>query len=215
MVWIGESGKNLLHLDFADPLLRRNDCSTVLVKESFYLADQNMVRQYVDDGPIVMKDYLGWAERAGQDFFCCPPANWIASGLSFTKALVQGLKETAGIQTFEDMMIVEVLTNEKTVCGAVGIDIYTGEAVLFRTKAVVIGTGGYMPFSMNNTVTDMTGDGPAMAYRAHGDLVPTKQPMGNLYEQSAVILFDCMSRMLKQQMNVSDEEMEKRHRNYE
>lgn len=23
-----------------------------------------------------------------------------------------------------------------------------------------------MPFSMNNTVTDMTGDGPAMAYRA-------------------------------------------------
>ena len=46
-------------------------------------------------------------------------------------------------------------------------------------------------------------------------MVPTKQPMGNLYEQSAVILFDCMSRMLKQQMNVSDEEMEKRHRNYE
>ncbi|GAB2046151.1 FAD-binding protein [Agathobaculum sp. TL06] len=162
----GESGKNLLHLDFADPSFTKERLFDCIVKESFYLADQNMVRQYVDDGPIVIKDYLGWAERAGQDFFCCPPANWIASGLSFTKALVQGLKETAGIQTFEDMMIVEVLTNEKTVCGAVGIDIYTGEAVLFRTKAVVIGTGGYMPFSMNNTVTDMTGDGPAMAYRA-------------------------------------------------
>jgi 6-phospho-3-hexuloisomerase len=56
---------------------------------------------------------------------------------------------------------------------------------------------------------------PAMAWRAKGDLVPTRQPMGNLYEQSAVILFDVMARMLKQQMDVSDEEMEKRHRNYE
>lgn len=72
-----------------------------------------------------------------------------------------------------------------------------------------------VPDSDMGKVADVIVHLPAMAYRAHGDLVPTKQPMGNLYEQSAVILFDCMSRMLKQQMNVSDEEMEKRHRNYE
>ena len=81
----GESGKNLLHLDFADPSFTKERLFDCIVKESFYLADQNMVRQYVDDGPIVMKDYLGWAERAGQDFFCCPPANWIASGLIGTR----------------------------------------------------------------------------------------------------------------------------------
>lgn len=56
---------------------------------------------------------------------------------------------------------------------------------------------------------------PAMAWRAKGDLVPTKQPMGNLYEQAAVLLFDVMSRMLKEQMSISDGEMERRHRNYE
>jgi len=162
----GESGRDVLHLDFADPSFTKAQLFDCIVKESFYLSDQNMVRQYVDEGPVVVKDYLGWAERAGQKFFCCPPANWIASGLSFTKALVQGLKETPGIETFEDVTITEVLITDGRVCGAIGIDVYTGEAILFRAKTVIIGTGGYMPFSMNNTVTDMTGDGPAMAYRA-------------------------------------------------
>lgn len=162
----GESGRDLLGLDFADPSFTKERLFDCIVKESFYLADQNMVRQYVEDGPVVVRDYLGWAERAGLDFFCCPPANWIASGLCFQKALLQGLRETPGIGCFEDIAIVEVLTNGGRACGAVGIDVYTGETILFRAGAVVLGTGGYMPFSFHNTVTDMTGDGPAMAYRA-------------------------------------------------
>ena len=162
----GESGKNILHLDYADPSFTKERLFDCIVKESFYLSDQNMVREYVDDGPVVMKDYLEWAKRSGQDFFCCPPANWIASGLSFTKALSHGLKETPDIVCLEDVMIAEILTDGQKVCGAVGVDIYSGEVILFKAKAVVIGTGGYMPFSMNNTVTDMTGDGPGMAYRA-------------------------------------------------
>lgn len=162
----GESGRDLLHLDFADPSFTKERLFDCIVKESFYLADQNMVRQYVDDGPVAVKEYLGWVERAGLDLFCCPPANWIASGQCFNRALLQGLKETPGITCFEDTVIAEVLTTGGRVCGAIGIDVYTGDAILFRTGAVVLGTGGYMPFSFNNTVTDMTGDGPAIAYRA-------------------------------------------------
>ncbi|MDE7035234.1 MAG: FAD-binding protein, partial [Eubacteriales bacterium] len=162
----GESGRDVLGLDFADPSFTKARLFDCIVKESFYLADQNMVRQYVDDGPLAVKEYLGWVERAGLDLFCCPPANWIASGQCFNKALLQGLKETPGIDCYEDTVITEVLTNGGRVCGAVGIDVYTGDVILFRTGAVVLGTGGYMPFSFNNTVTDMTGDGPAIAYRA-------------------------------------------------
>ena len=162
----GESGRDVLGLDFADPSFTKARLFDCIVKESFYLADQNMVRQYVDDGPLAVKEYLGWVERAGLDLFCCPPANWIASGQFFNKALLQGLKETPGIDCYEDTVITEVLTNGGRVCGAVGIDVYTGDVILFRTGAVVLGTGGYMPFSFNNTVTDMTGDGPAIAYRA-------------------------------------------------
>ena len=166
----GESGRDLLKVDYANPEFTKARMFDCIVKESFFMSDQNMVEQYVEEGPLVIKDYIEWAAHANLDFFCCPPCNWIASGLEFMKALVQGLKETEGIDIVEDVIITEVLTAEGKVCGAIGIDVYTGEAILFRSKTVVIGTGGYMPFSMNNTVTDMTGDGPGMAYRAGAKL---------------------------------------------
>ena len=166
----GESGKELLGLEFADPSFTKKKMFDCIVKESFYLADQNMVKQYVEEGPIVVKEYLGWAKRANQKFFECPPANWIASGLSFTRALVQGLKEAENISIYEDVTIVEVLTTDGKVSGAIGIDIYSGEIILFKAKSIILGTGGFMPFSMNNTVTDMTGDGIGMAFRAGANL---------------------------------------------
>ena len=56
---------------------------------------------------------------------------------------------------------------------------------------------------------------PAATSATKGDLVPTKQPMGSLYEQSAVILYDMMVLALRDMMNMSYEEMRARHRNYE
>ena len=166
----GQSGRDLLGLEEADPAFTKDRMFDCIVKESFFLADQNMVEQYVEEGPAVVKDYMGWAQRAGQDFVFCKPCNWIASGLSFTRALVQGLKETPQVRVVEDVTILEVLTSGGRTCGAIGLDIYSGELILFRCRAVVLGTGGYQPFSRNNTVTDMTGDGPAMAYRAGAKL---------------------------------------------
>ena len=56
---------------------------------------------------------------------------------------------------------------------------------------------------------------PAAAFLAEGDLVPTRQPMGNLYEQSALLLYDMFAIELKKIIGVSGEDMEARHRNYE
>ena len=39
----GESGKNILHLDYADPSFTKERLFDCIVKESFYLSDQNMV----------------------------------------------------------------------------------------------------------------------------------------------------------------------------
>ena len=50
--------------------------------------------------------------------------------------------------------------------GAVGIDIYSGDIIEINAKAVILATGGYNPYSLKCTVSDMTGDGMAMAYRA-------------------------------------------------
>jgi 6-phospho-3-hexuloisomerase len=56
---------------------------------------------------------------------------------------------------------------------------------------------------------------PASVYHGKGNVVPSIQPMGNLFEQSLFILYDLIVILLMEKMNVSSEEMEKRHRNIE
>ncbi|GHU80299.1 silent information regulator protein Sir2 [Clostridia bacterium] len=56
---------------------------------------------------------------------------------------------------------------------------------------------------------------PAAAYHAEGDFVPSRQLMGNLFEQSLFILYDVLIMVLAEEMGVTPAEMEKRHRNVE
>ena len=43
----------------------------------------------------------------------------------------------------------------------------------------------------------------------------THQTMGNLFEQSEVLVFDILTALLRDRMGQTDAEMEKRHRNFE
>ena len=166
----GESGSQILGIDSADAGFTKEKLFDCLVKESFYLAEQNIVQQYVDDSPIVLKDYLSWADRAGSKFMPIQPCGWQASGAHFVKPLQQALKENPEIRVIEDTAIVELLKTDDRVTGAIGINLYSGQLIQINAKAVVIATGGYQPLSLKNTVSDMTGDGPAMAYRAGATL---------------------------------------------
>lgn len=57
---------------------------------------------------------------------------------------------------------------------------------------------------------------PAAVFNGTDDrAVPSIQPMGNLFEQHLYMLFDIIIMMLEEKMQVSHEEMEKRHRNIE
>lgn len=60
---------------------------------------------------------------------------------------------------------------------------------------------------------------PAMAYKAvyhsEEEYVPTAQMMGNQFEQALLIFFDVIVMMLKNEMGLTNEDMEKRHRNVE
>ena len=56
---------------------------------------------------------------------------------------------------------------------------------------------------------------PAEAFLAKGDFVKSKQLMGNLFEQSLFLLYDMLAMQLQQEMGVTPEEMESRHRNVE
>jgi len=167
----GQSGAEVLGYDDVDKTFTRDKMFDCIVKESFFVADQNIVQQYVDESGPALKDYVSWVEHGNFKITRTNrPCGWYSSGLEFTKALAQGVRETGGIQVLEDVTVVEILTSDGVCCGALAIDLYSGEIITIKAKAVVIGTGGYQPFSLKNTVSDMTGDGPAMAYRVGAGL---------------------------------------------
>lgn len=56
---------------------------------------------------------------------------------------------------------------------------------------------------------------PAAVYLGEGDVVASEQPMGSLFEQSALITFDVIIQMMMRRMGVSAERMAARHRNIE
>ena len=56
---------------------------------------------------------------------------------------------------------------------------------------------------------------PAAVYKGKADVVPSTQPMGNLFEQALFILFDQIVIALAERLGVSKPEMAARHRNVE
>ena len=56
---------------------------------------------------------------------------------------------------------------------------------------------------------------PAAVYKGKADVVPSTQPMGNLFEQALLILFDQIVIAVAERLGVSGAEMSVRHRNVE
>jgi succinate dehydrogenase / fumarate reductase flavoprotein subunit len=154
----------------ADPNHTTDVMFEEIVKESFYLSDQDVVEQYVNYCGRSVHELIEWGKRAGQSFFFLPPSEYITSGKALGIACKQGVKETPGIEVMNDVMVQDILVKDGRVIGAMGVDIYSGKLIVFKTKAVILGTGGYQPCSFKCTVSDMTGDGMAMAYRAGAKL---------------------------------------------
>ncbi len=79
------------------------------------------------------------------------------------------------------------------------------------TLAVVTGTPDRKTPQMADTVLWV----PASVFHGKDNVVPSIQLMGNLFEQSLLILFDIIVMMLVDKMGVNKEEMVNRHRNVE
>jgi succinate dehydrogenase/fumarate reductase flavoprotein subunit len=72
---------------------------------------------------------------------------------------------------FEDTMMIDLVTREGRVVGGLGLDIKTGEFIRFKTKAVVMATGGWhKAFWPNTGMRDLSGEGIAMAHRAGAEI---------------------------------------------
>lgn len=163
----GESAAEQIGLTEASQAVDKEQLYRKLVVSSFFTGNQEIEKQYVEKGGEGVKEVLDWAEKAGQKFLFVPGGvAWMTSGRSFGRAVKQGLAEHKDIINYEDVIISDILLSEGKACGAIGFNIYTGEIIKFLARSVVLATGGFQPFSLKNTISDMTGDGIAMAVRA-------------------------------------------------
>lgn len=145
-----------------------------LVREGLYLNNQKMVEKYVEYAPKAMKDVMDWGMRiyGYESVHTEEMARGITTaGILWVRAIRKKVKEL-NIPILEDIMLLDLLTSEGRIAGAIALNIKTGETILIKCKALILATGGWhMAYPFTTGPYDLTGDGIAMAYRAGAELI--------------------------------------------
>ncbi len=97
--------------------------------------------------------------------------------------------------------------------GAIGHIDYVVETAKQRGADAAVITGD--PGGRTAQKADLVLFVPASVYLGKAEVVPSVQPMGNLFEQCLFVLFDMIIMDMREQMGVAFEQMEARHRNLE
>jgi len=98
-------------------------------------------------------------------------------------------------------------------CGEIGHIHYVIEKAKSRGAPVALVTGD--PYKKSAPLADCVLFVPASVYLGTADVVPSCQPMGNLFEQSLLITFDMIVMDLTERRGMTKEKMEGNHRNLE
>ncbi|MBW1997624.1 MAG: FAD-binding protein [Deltaproteobacteria bacterium] len=151
---------------------------------TWLLRSEEIVKLW-DDWGIPMK-YNGKYELAGHALPGNPIYHIHYAGKDQKKILTeQTLKR--GAEILNRVMCFDLITDGNAVTGAMGINTWDDEMVLFKAKTVILGTGSAIrlypasttPAWLFNTRLSPTcvGDGRAMAYRAGAELVNIEIPI--------------------------------------
>jgi fumarate reductase (CoM/CoB) subunit A len=172
------------------------------VKGGEYLNRQKLVRILVEEAPerVLELERLGafWERTDNGENYLLR----IGGGHSYPRSVYledrpgsEMLKAMKGelihrnVNLIENVMITMLLTDEDQVSGALGINVYTGEMLIFKTKSIVLATGGAGQI-YEYTTQDVrnTGDGFALALQAGADLVDMEFvqffPIGLIFPES-------------------------------
>ena len=155
------------------------------LNEGHFLNDPGKVETVADQMPARLRELDEWGmnfsrtESGGinQRYFGAQSFRRTAfagdhTGESLLRTLVDRAQDLS-IPYQENLMITSLLTDENAVEGAVGVDLDTGECVVFNSGAVVLAAGGYAAVYNRHTSRDdeNNGDGPALAYQAGASLM--------------------------------------------
>ena len=98
-------------------------------------------------------------------------------------------------------------------CGEIGHIHYVVEKAKKNGAHIALVTGD--PYKKTAPLADTLLFVPASVYLGTADVVPSIQPMGNLFEQSLFILFDIIIMDLIKELDMTKPKMESNHRNLE
>jgi succinate dehydrogenase / fumarate reductase flavoprotein subunit len=150
------------------------------VKGSDFLADQDVVRTFVDTIPkeIHQLDHWGIPWTRDDDGYISqrpfgghsyPRATLAADKTGFfeMQTLYDQLQRYRSFTRYDELFVTDILVSGGAFAGLLGLDMGSGQTVAIRGKALLVASGGggtlYGFTTYSQTVT---GDGMAMAYRA-------------------------------------------------
>ncbi len=94
------------------------------------------------------------------------------TGLEMIRTLQDKTVQSPGIDVYMECTVARLLKDDGRISGALAYRRETGRFVVFRTKAVVLATGGIgRAYKINSNSWEYTGDGHALAYDAGADLI--------------------------------------------
>ncbi len=94
-----------------------------------------------------------------------------ATGKELTGFILKKVKEQSSVKPFEYTTAVKLLKENNRVTGVQAIDFKTGKNFIFKTKAVILATGGLSRlFTRSTNPHTATGDGIALAYEAGANI---------------------------------------------
>jgi succinate dehydrogenase/fumarate reductase flavoprotein subunit len=149
------------------------------------LCDETLARLLCEDAPECIRELdawgVGWARKnghvtattaPGHDRPRCVYVDFINTGPAVSKTLRTQMARNSNIRKLGDLCVVDLVTSDGTVTGAVGYHLGSGAPVTIAAKATVLATGGLTRlYRRNSASTNMGGDGYALALRAGCTLI--------------------------------------------
>jgi len=137
-----------------------------IVHQGFYLNNQRLLDHYVSAAPARLKELIDWGIKIRKS----EERAIYTTGIEIIDALHRKAK-TVGVDMMGDTMVLDLVTDDHRVAGALGLDLRTGRFIRFHTPAVVVATGGWhKAFWPNAGMRDLSGDGIAIANRAGAEI---------------------------------------------
>jgi succinate dehydrogenase / fumarate reductase, flavoprotein subunit len=149
------------------------------------LCDEKLAQLLCEDAPACIRELdqwgVGWARKdghitatmaPGHDRPRCVYVDFINTGPAVSKTLRTAMARNPSIRKAGDLCIVDLVTSDGEVTGAVAYHLGTGAPVVIAAKATVLATGGLTRlYRRNSASANMGGDGYALALRAGATLI--------------------------------------------